>query len=875
MSMRTLLRFEFALWIAVGLLLVGSYISHKVAIDHIREFALAEYLSHDVDPRKENIERSFRLSYQTLRTIGLLPSISNHKFGQQIDSITLGAGQQLYSNLAHEFPVSEIYVIPKGFNPAVDHPLVTYDSLVLNINDEIAGEDEVRKTDIPEEHEDEEYYAYARILDEFYQQHQALDSQNINLISAQSTPEIRTCDNTQYTSIAHGDVLESHGFGYAVPSYNNKGELSGMVAAILRLNVFEALLRMEPMLVLTPKDRLHANKIGFKPSAKSSDLALIQPETKLFITDRSSPFKDSLKYVAQNLKNSLDSSKYTLIPLDIKDKSPWYLLVRHPEDLNQGQQNLVHIIFSLWAILVCFLGFYGSIWLSKTKAKQESMDHANQRLLAFFEKMPVSVIVTDAQEKITYVNSAFEEHSGYSAQDILGRTPKILSTKANLEAHKDIKAHIYSGKNWKGVLCNRRKDGSLYWIQSTISPYFEQGQITHFIAVHEDINELHNKELELEQAKQDAQMATLAKSEFLSVMSHEIRTPLHAVLSYSQILSVEEHLPSQREALDILERSAKHLLGLINDILDFSKMEAGKMELHQESFAIEELLHDCHRLFAQYAEEKGVDLQLFWEQQIQSHVLADRVRLGQVLSNLCSNAIKFAPQGKVSLRAKILEETPSHLRILIEVHDNGIGMSAEQIERLFQPFSQADKSIASKFGGTGLGLAISHRILELHGSKLKVQSKIGEGSNFQFELTLQKSSQTSPKAKLSVSSHPLAGKKILVVDDNAINLKIANKFLSMWEVQCTTASSGKDALSLIQDHSFDLILMDLQMPEMSGYETSLKILSINNEIPILALSADHGSEMETKVLKHGMKGWVSKPFKSEDLHQKILQQLHN
>lgn len=854
----------------LGVVFSFQHIASKNAI----KIARAEYDELEINPRKENIERNFRLNYQSLRTIGLLPGIRNlsNTARGKIDSTTVGAAQQLYNNLAAEIPISEIYVITIPFDPTRDRPVLELDHMIMAQ----AATDQVHySSDTPEEYEGDEYRAYDRVLQKMEGLSMAVHHSNLDSIPAQSTDQIRTCDNAQYRSKKHGDIRETYGFGYAVPFFDSKGELRGVVSSILRVNALETLLRGIATNNVAELDRGTPSQLTRPNKPKSVPFLLAHSKRNIKISDRNFQGASRLDSVLRSfLAGQIpDLNRYSVQKVKIKDQGDWFLVAEYPSDLAQGRLLFLRLVFGSVALLVIIGGSVFARWYGQNRRHQQQIEKANARLLSFFEKMPVSVIVTDAAEKITYVNHAFELHTGYLSNEILGQKPKILSSgQSDPHAFADIKRNIYAGQNWKGVLCNRKKDGTLYWVQSTISPYYEGGQITHFIGVHEDINELHAKEIELEQARIEADRANSAKSEFLSVMSHEIRTPLNAVLGFSQLLAIEPHLPEQAESIHTLERSAQHLLGLINDILDYSKIEAGKIELSPENFELGEMLGDIQKMFANAAAEKGIELRLECDADKSPWVFGDRLRIGQVLANLVSNAIKFTHKGKVQLYANIHRLENDQCFIAFAVKDTGIGMSSEQKQRLFQPFAQADSGIARNYGGTGLGLLISQRILQMHGSEIHIESSLGHGSCFTFELMLKKGTVlgSTVQATAYADGHQsLVGKTILLVDDNSINLRVGKRFLEIWGVRVITANSGRTALDLIQKESVDLVLMDLQMPEMDGFETARQIDAIKPQIPVLALSAETEAEIEDEIRHSKMVGWVPKPFRSEQLFQAI------
>ncbi len=384
---------------------------------------------------------------------------------------------------------------------------------------------------------------------------------------------------------------------------------------------------------------------------------------------------------------------------------------------------------------------------------------------------------------------------------------------------------------------------------------------------------------ELELAKNEAEKANKAKSEFLSTMSHEIRTPLNAVIGLSYILMQEDPRPDQLDNLKILRFSSENLLSLINDVLDYNKIEAGKLVLEDAPFNINELLESVLSGFHLKAEEKGIALELRKTAvEKRRTVRGDSTRLTQVLNNLVSNAVKFTENGTVMLSAEVEEISDDEVSVSFTVEDTGIGVPEEIKDTIFDSFTQAHPSITRKYGGTGLGLAISSELVRLMGGELALESQVGKGSKFTFDLPLpiseKKAAVQSQNAGID-SLMPLEGINVLVAEDNAVNALVARKFLSSWGAKIEIAKDGKEAVQKWEAGNFDVILMDLRMPEMDGIEAARKIRNSDSEnanIPILALTASAMLEEQNEIFKVGMNEYVSKPFNPEELLSKILKQ---
>ena len=382
----------------------------------------------------------------------------------------------------------------------------------------------------------------------------------------------------------------------------------------------------------------------------------------------------------------------------------------------------------------------------------------------------------------------------------------------------------------------------------------------------------------LELEKNKALKASRAKEEFLSVMSHEIRTPMNAVIGMTNILLMEKPRDDQADNLSILKFSAENLLSLINDILDYSKIDAGKIELEKLNFHLFELLTVLIKGNDIAATEKGIYLKLDISQNIPEWLIGDATRLIQILNNLVSNAVKFTFEGGVTVKVDLINTSAETVRLRFSVIDTGIGIAPENHHKIFESFTQEQSSTTREYGGTGLGLAITQKLLGIHNSEIKLLSEKGEGANFSFEIDYQKGHKPENNIKVKEdkqlqSSHSLAGVRVLVVEDNPVNAKIAGKFFVKWGMIPDYAVNGKIALEMLAEKEFDLVMMDLQMPVMDGYEASRRIRlspkpALKN-IPIIALTASALLDVEKEVHEAGMNGWMAKPFRPNELFQKI------
>lgn len=371
-------------------------------------------------------------------------------------------------------------------------------------------------------------------------------------------------------------------------------------------------------------------------------------------------------------------------------------------------------------------------------------------------------------------------------------------------------------------------------------------------------------------AKEEAEKANKAKSEFLSVMSHEIRTPLNAVIGLGHILSRQNPRPDQINNLQALRTSANNLLSLINDILDFSKIDAGKLELENNLFEIRTTINELFQVMSVKAQEYGNDITVHIDSNIPTSVYGDSHRLTQVLTNLLSNALKFTSKGKVRLSLQLENISESRCKILFSVSDTGIGIEKDKLEHIFNPFSQASSTITREFGGTGLGLSITSELLQLMLSDIKVDTEIGRGSNFYFVLDLAYDSVNEESFDTLISTEEnLEEAKILLVEDTPFNILFTTQLLEGWNTIVDIAENGAIAVDKVKLNEYDLIIMDLHMPVMDGYTAAQKIREFNQVIPILALTASATTDIKEKIYKSGMQDYVTKPFHPDDLFLQI------
>lgn len=425
------------------------------------------------------------------------------------------------------------------------------------------------------------------------------------------------------------------------------------------------------------------------------------------------------------------------------------------------------------------------------------------------------------------------------------------------------------------VEIHNRDGEKRWWLISGAPMYDESGAMIGSIGIHLDITQQKAMEQDLIKARDEAQASTRSKEIFLANMSHEIRTPLNAILGMAEQLS-KTALPAQQVQLATINTAAENLLAIINDVLDLSKIDAGKLSLEHIGFDLNALLERSMQVMRHRAEEKGLTLRLEHDGAGLAPVyIGDPHRINQVLLNLLSNAIKFTEAGTVTITSALLRDSSGRQEIELTVTDTGIGIDEAYLQQIFNPFTQEDDSVTRRYGGTGLGMNICNQLVNLMGGTLQVKSRKGTGTSVSFILPLQKGTA----ADLPVPVRPagdveFSGKRVLVVDDNHFNRMIATMMLRNCSVQVTEATNGIEALEHLRRESFNLVLMDVQMPEMDGLEASRIIRSeISATLPVIALTANAFKSDEDKCIAAGMNGFLAKPFNEQQLIQCMAQWL--
>ncbi len=516
---------------------------------------------------------------------------------------------------------------------------------------------------------------------------------------------------------------------------------------------------------------------------------------------------------------------------------------------------------------------------------QENIAKVNEeKFMALAASANDAIIMLDGVGLVNFWNRAAEVMFGYSFEQIVNASIErlLVSVDGTSLTIDGIRSHEMVLD--KAVVISEYsalpRIGPSFPVEISFTT-FKVGGLDQFLLIIRDVSERKKREEELLTALDRANEATRAKQQFLSVMSHEIRTPLNGILGAVNLLLQENPREDQLDYFKTLEFSGNHLLSLVNDILDFSKIEANRIQFERIDFNLRELVKGLMKIFAFKANDKGIELKLNVAESIPDVVKGDPMRLNQILTNLIGNAVKFTEKGEISLKINITEQHEKFLRCRFEVADTGIGILPEKLSTIFEFFSQADTNTTRKYGGTGLGLAITRKLVELQNGTIEVLSEVNKGSSFSFELTFEVAIMDGNREVKASGNlqHSLKGIRILLVEDNKINQMIAGKFLNRWDAVVVIAENGKEALEKSLESKFDIILMDLQMPELDGYETSRLIRARADDyslnIPIIALTASAYNEVKDGVMLSGMNDIINKPFIPDELNRIVHEYVTN
>jgi PAS domain S-box-containing protein len=504
--------------------------------------------------------------------------------------------------------------------------------------------------------------------------------------------------------------------------------------------------------------------------------------------------------------------------------------------------------------------------IEKRQIAETRRAQSDQRLLDIIESLNLGMARYDLESRLTQVEPRFAEIFGRDEADMIGLSASDISTSRVSEDETRIQFYLES-KVFESPYSN--SNGDIMWLLCTTAPLFDDAsRVEGGVIVVFDITARKKLEQEMIDARKAAEAGLELRKTILANVSHELRTPVNAIVGMSALLASTELNEQQREYLKTMRFSSDGLLVLIDDLLDVSRIEAGKVELEEIEFSMRDNFSQLTKSLRLRAEEKGLSFEWKLDEQIAPRLLGDIHRLNQIITNLIGNAIKFTPQGKVKLEITHVSESNDAQDIRFSVVDTGIGIAAERQTAVFQAFSQEDNSTTRKYGGTGLGLSISRRIVEMMGGHLTLTSEKNVGTIFTFQIQFKKANSEAPVAK--EFNPDLQGSLILLVEDNKVNQFLANALLTSWKAKVDISEDGQDAIDRLKEKEYDLVLMDLQMPIMDGFEATEHIREVlKSNVPIIGLSANALNGERERSMERGMNDYVSKPFQPEMLYEKI------
>ena len=533
---------------------------------------------------------------------------------------------------------------------------------------------------------------------------------------------------------------------------------------------------------------------------------------------------------------------------------------------------LLNIIINFVLVIVFFFVVLGALDAKerRNKSEQKFADTIlNTSLDAVLVVDPVVSRIhqyNDKAAELFVLDSFNKKRATYTVAEVLGEKMALRITGLNTKDDGTM--------DWQGDMSFYRKNRpSFHGFVSIVSFEYSEKQFVKISIL--DITSLKLAEFETLQAKEKAEKAAATKARFMSNMSHELRTPLNAIIGTTHLLIQDHETLQGSEHFKVLKDSSEHMLQLVNAVLDFSKMDEGKLEFIQETFELDQMLQQVADSFSTVVHQKDIRLLVEVDSLPEGRKLVgDEMRLKQVLLNLLSNAIKFTDSGTVTLKATVGEITGSGAGIYFAVIDTGIGIPEEKQQVIFESFTQADAETTRKYGGSGLGLSICRELVRKMGGDLRVESLQDKGSVFYFTIRLPFDQQVMIVTKEKLQGlQKLHGVRILLVEDNAVNMKIAWRFLDGWGASIDKAENGKVAWELFQQRAYDLMLVDLEMPLMDGKELVQQVRTLDKKIPAIAFTAAVYDNMYEDLERHGFNGWLHKPFRPDEMHRKILKHL--
>ncbi|MBD2752689.1 PAS domain S-box protein [Spirosoma validum] len=520
--------------------------------------------------------------------------------------------------------------------------------------------------------------------------------------------------------------------------------------------------------------------------------------------------------------------------------------------------------------------YMGHLWrytdVTEKYLAREQLRKSEEKYRGIMNNMELGLLEVDNNQTIVRAYERFCQMLGYTSDELIGQNAaELLLTPAAREVVARQQVIRKQGLATSYEIPLRHKNGQTLWVLISGSPIMdEHGTIIGSIGIHYNLTERKQLEIEVAQAHKLAEESRQAEKQFLANMSHEIRTPLNAIIGMTHLLYDTRPSQEQLEYLDIIRSSADFLHSLISDLLDMAKIEAGRVEVHREPFDLAGLLRSLQKIFQMRLQKRPVVMDVMLDARISGKYIGDELMLNQILLNLLGNAEKFTEEGSIVLTARVRKKEATRTWIEFQVSDTGIGIPSDKVERVFQKFRQISPQ-GHKHKGTGLGLAITKELVELQEGKISVRSEEGEGSVFTFSLPyeLVMTEENTPEEILAnETTGKVENMTILVAEDNLMNQRYVSGLLKKWGVTFTIANDGQQAVDICRKQKFDLILMDIQMPVLTGYEATIAIRSIDNlnqQTAIVALTASAMLDQKEMAIKVGMDGFLSKPFPPDKL----------
>ena len=645
-------------------------------------------------------------------------------------------------------------------------------------------------------------------------------------------------------------------------------------------NLIEA--SLDPLVTINPEGKITGMNEAF---INATDLS----REKMMDTDFFKYFTEPLK--AQEVCKAVFSKGFVKnYPLSIKD------------------HELTHVLFNGSVYKDEHGKVLGAVVIARDvtelKKTQVHLEESLKEVSSYKKALDQSSFVSITNEFgiITYVNDNFCRFFQFSSKELIGQDHRIVNSGYHPKSFiRDLWTTIQNGEIWRGEINNKAKNGANYWMDTSIVPFLnDEGKIYQYIAIRTDITEQKNIAIELLESKRLAEMATTiaeeakikavqaaeiaenasliaenavkAKQQFLSNMSHEIRTPMNAIIGFTKVMLKTDLSVKQKEYLQAIKISGDALIVLINDILDLAKVDAGKMSFEATPFKLSTSVSAMLHLFETKIQEKNLKLVTHYDSRIPEVLLGDPGRLHQIILNLVSNAVKFTPSGQITVDVRLLVEEENEVFVKFAITDTGIGISEDMLKTIFENFQQASNGTSRLYGGTGLGLAIVKQLVEQQDGDIYVKSVVDKGSTFSFVLNFQKTDALiASEPNLLVLDNPTQSIRVLVVEDIVLNQLLMNTLLDDFGFECDMAANGRIAIQKLKKNVYDVILMDLQMPEMNGFEATEYIRNtMKLQVPIIALTADVTTADLEKCTAVGMNDYVAKPVDERLLYSKMV-----